>query len=207
MYEDTRFLLPLIPAIGILFGWALTSIRNETVQVVLFIGIVLNAAVNHAYSHGHNPFHIIAHNYLWQVDRSTSDKALLTQAVRSTCRPEIADRPNFIVVSYLTLNVNSINFYSEKDSYIFGYHCTYTTHNFETDLKRALDGISAVAPAYIVTVAPEKQPPRGSAPGFAPDFVNAVSRAVTEHLASDIRYTLAPGSGKYLLIYRDRSIE
>ena len=60
---------------------------------------------------------------------------------------------------------------------------------------RALDTISTVAPAYIVTVAAEKQPP--------PDFVNVVSRAVTEQLGRVPRYLLAPGSGSYILIFRN----
>jgi Dolichyl-phosphate-mannose-protein mannosyltransferase len=193
--EDTRFVLPLIPAAGILVAWSLSIIRNQIVQILLFMALALNAAINHAYAHGPNPFHITPHNQLLPVDRNTSDKVLLTDAVRSSCQRESARQPNFIVVSYATLNVNSINFYSEKDGYMVGYRCFYATFNFfETDLGRALERIAAVAPAYIVTVAPERQPP--------PDFVNVVSRAVTEHLARDPGYTLAPGSGTYLLIYR-----
>lgn len=205
--EDTRFLLPLMPAIGILVGWSL-SMWNQTVQAFFFAASVLNAALNHGYAHGYNPLNISAHNYLWQVDRNTNDKILLSQAVRSTCRPKTAGRPNFIVVSYLTLNVNSINFYSEKNRYAFGYRCTYETNRFmETNVAAALDRINAVAPAYVVTVAPERQPHPGSEPGFAPDFVNVVSGPVTEHLSKDVRYTPATQSGSYLLIYRDRSIE
>jgi 4-amino-4-deoxy-L-arabinose transferase-like glycosyltransferase len=169
--EDIRFLAPLIPAVGILFAWALKTIPLQAAQLPLFFMVVFNIAINHAYAHGHNPFHIVPHPYLWVVDQDTRDKILPTQAVRSTCRPETANRPNFIVVSYLTLNVNSINFYSEKDKYRFDYRCRYTTTNFmENDIKRALDTIHSEAPAYIVTVAPEKQPPRGSDPSFAPDF-------------------------------------
>lgn len=193
--EDTRFVLPLIPAAGILVAWSLSIIRNQIVQTLLFMTLALNAVSNHAYAHGRNPFHLTPHNYLLPVDRNTSDKVLLTDAVRSSCQRESASRPNFIVVSYATLNGNSINFYSEKDSYMLGYRCSYTTFNFiETDLKRALDRIDAVAPAYVLTVSPEKQPPA--------DFVNVVSRAVTEHLAHNPQYSLARGSGSYLLIYR-----
>ena len=115
--EDPRFLLPLMPATGILVGWSLSVIRNQTVELLLFIVLAANAAIAHAYAHGRDPFNITQVPYLLQVHRDVSDKVLLTETVHSTCRRETASRPNFIVVSYATLNVNTINFFSEKASY------------------------------------------------------------------------------------------
>jgi hypothetical protein len=99
-------------------------------------------------------------------------------------------------VNYATLNTNSANFYSEKESYVTGRRCTYTNYNtFNPDVQHALDMIRAVRPIYIITVAPEKQPP--------PDFVNMASRPVTEHLALDPHYRLVSNSDGYLLVYRE----
>jgi hypothetical protein len=54
----------------------------------------------------------------------------------------------------------------------------YTAYDsFDPDIRYALETIKVIAPLYIVTVAPDKQPP--------PDFVNGASRPVTEHLAND----------------------
>jgi hypothetical protein len=194
--EDTRFLLPLIPAAGILVAWSVSTVRSPIVRMLVFSALALNAGVGHVYAHGSNPFHIAPHNYLSSVDLSPDGKALLTETVRSSCQRESAGRLNFIIVSYATLNGNTINFYSEKNGEMGGYRCSYTTFGAnEVDINHALDRINAVEPSYIVTVAPDKQPP--------PDFVNVVSRAVSEHLAHDPQYVLAPGSGSYLLIYRN----
>jgi hypothetical protein len=194
--EDVRFLLPLMPMTGVLIAWSLSIIRIRMVGQIFFVALAINAAINHAYAHGRDPFHIAAAPYLRQVDRNTTAKDLLTETVRSTCGQQSVNRPNLIVVSYATLNVNSINFYSEKESYISGHRCSYTSYNsFDPDVQHALEVIRAVRPAYIVTVAPERQP--------LPDFANMASRPVTEHLALDPRYRLVSDSGSYVLIYRE----
>ena len=193
--EDVRFLLPLIPITSVLVAWSFFVIRNRVVEQLVLWTVAMNAAVNHAYSHGLDPFRIAPAPYLLQVDWNASDRAMLIEAVRSTCHREHVNRRNLIVVSYATLNANSINFYAAKESYATGYRCYYTTYNsFDADLQHALDTISVVSPLYIVTVVPDKQPPL--------DFVNAASRPVTEHLAIDPHYRLVAGSGSYLLIYR-----
>jgi 4-amino-4-deoxy-L-arabinose transferase-like glycosyltransferase len=199
--EDVRFLLPLIPITSVLVAWSLFVIRNRVVDLLVFLTLAMNAAVNHAYSHGLDPFRIASAPWLFKVDGNASDRAMLIEAVRSTCQREHVNRPNLIAVSYATLNANSFNFYAAKESYESGYRCSYTSYNsFDPDIQHALDTIKVVAPLYIVTVAPDKQPP----PDWnAPDFVNGASRPLTEHLATDPHYRLVSGAGGYLLVYRE----
>ena len=54
--------------------------------------------------------------------------------------------------------------------------------------------MNAVAPPYVITVAPGRQPP--------PDFTNIRSKDVTLFLASDPHYLLMTKPGDYLQIYR-----
>jgi hypothetical protein len=193
--EDVRFLLPLIPMIGVLVAWSLSVIRMRIVGQIFFLALAINAAINHAYAHGLDPIHVALLPYLRQVDRNITARDLLIKTVRSTCGQENVDRPNLIVVNYATLNTNSANFYSEKESYVTGRRCTYTNYDtFDPDVQRALDLIRAWRPIYIITVAPQKQPP--------PDFVNMTSRPVTEQLALDPHYKLISDDG-YLLVYRE----
>jgi hypothetical protein len=103
------------------------------------------------------------------------------------------------VVSYATLNVNTINFYAAKESYATGFRCFYTSYNsFDPDVQHALDAIDAIAPAYVVTVAPERQ----TSDSLRPDFANRASHPVTEHLAHDPRYRLESSPGSYIQVYR-----
>lgn len=180
-------------------GWSLAVIGNRIVSTLVTTALAFNLAIHHAYAHGFNPLGVTPHGYLTVPDPNTHDKIFLTEVVRSTCGPRAAGRPNFIVVNYVSLNGNAINFYAEKERARRGYACTFQSFSpDETNVDRALDRISAVAPAFIVTAAPEKQP---SGP-WAPAFANRVSRGVSEHLARDPQYTLAPGSGDYVKIYQ-----
>jgi Dolichyl-phosphate-mannose-protein mannosyltransferase len=194
--EDLRYLMPLVPLIGALLGWSFAIIRNRLVVTLVVAALIFNTAVNHLYAHGINLFRIAAHPWMSKVDRNTRDKDLLMNAIRSSCRPETADRLNVVAVAYLTLSGPSADFYSAKYRYFTGYGCTYVQLG-ESDVQRALDWIIELQPAYVLTVAPEKQSPAA--------FMNyASSRGVAERLANDRRFELAAGSGDYLLIYRRR---
>jgi hypothetical protein len=198
--EDVRLALLLMPMAGVLVAWGLATIGNRIVSQLLLGVLALNAAVSHAYSFGFNPLHIAPTVYLLPIERSAAEAARLTQAVRATCRVDDAGRPHLIVVSYAALNVYNLNFYAAKESYTTGVRCFYTSYDaFDPDIAHALDTIDAVAPVYIVTVAPEQQP---ASDILHPGFVNGASRPVTDHLAADPRYRLESSPGSYIQIYR-----
>jgi hypothetical protein len=194
--EDTRFLIPIIPMVAVLLGWAISVLRLQFVTGIAFLLLALNAAINHAYSFGLNPLAQGSFPYLWPVNLSPADKQLLTKAVQESCHDGNNGRTNIIAVSYKSLNGNSANFYAAKNALVGSRPCAYQGLGYSSsDLKQALDTIITAAPAYVITVAPDKQPPV--------DFVNKVSRPVAEHLARDPHFELAFGSDDFLLIYRD----
>jgi 4-amino-4-deoxy-L-arabinose transferase-like glycosyltransferase len=192
--EDVRYIISMMPFISVLVGWSLFVIGNRLVEQLLLGTLAINVIIDHTYAHGLNLFHIAPAAYLLPVDKNTIDRTMLVEAIRSTCHREDVNRPNFVVVSYANLNANSVNFYSGKESHTTGNRCFYFAYNsFDPNVQHALDTINAVGPAYIVTVAPEKQP--------LPDFANVVSRRVTEHLSVDPRYRLESGIGSYIQVY------
>jgi hypothetical protein len=197
--EDVRFILPLVPMTGVLVAWGLATVENRVIATVALGVLALNAAVSHAFSYGSNPLGIVPAAYLLPIEQNATDAAPLSEVIRATCHVSDARRPRLIVVSYATLNVNTINFYAAKESYATGFRCFYTTYNgFDPDVQHALEAINAIAPAYIVTVAPERQ----ASDHLHPDFANGASRSVTEHLAHDPHYQLAPSTGNYIQVYR-----
>jgi Dolichyl-phosphate-mannose-protein mannosyltransferase len=200
--DDVRFIVLLTPMAGVLVAWGLATIGNRIVSQLLLGVLALNAAVSHAYSFGFDPLHIVPAGDLAPIgqNQTPADAAGLDRAFRTTCHADDAGQPHLIVVTYATLNVNILNFYAAKESYASGFRCFYTTYNvFDPDAGHALDAIDAIAPVYIVTVAPEQQP---APDGLHPDYVNGASRPVTEHLAADPRYRLESSPGSYIQFYR-----
>lgn len=197
--EDSRFLLPLVPLVSVLLAWSLAVLRSRMVTIVVVALLAANTVIIHAFALGFTEQVWLSGRqppYLAPPERDARDKMRLRHAIDAVCGAQpLSRRPIFVAVEYAELNVNAANFYSEQQHALGGHRCAYVNYGtFHTDVRRALDTIDRMAPGYVLTVAPAKQPP--------PDTVNVTTRAVAEHLALDPRYELAPGSTDYLLIYR-----
>jgi 4-amino-4-deoxy-L-arabinose transferase-like glycosyltransferase len=200
--EDRRFLMPLIPLVSILVAWSLATIRRSAILALVMAALTSNAVVTGVYAHGGDVFYLIPPYgaltpQLWRlpVQPEPGDKLMLTAAVRASCHQETVRQPNFVAIDYPNVNVNSANFYSEKERTVTGLRCFYMNYGtFQTDVQQALNLIERVGPAYVLTVAPGKQLPV--------DSINAVARLVAEHIAHDARYELVSDVEDYILIYK-----
>jgi 4-amino-4-deoxy-L-arabinose transferase-like glycosyltransferase len=194
--EDTRFLLPLVPMVAVAIAWSVNSIHRYAVSAIVVIGLVANMAINHAYAHGYNPFEIKP-LYVPLAERTGNDKRRLNEVVALTCDSNSVGRHSIIGVEYLSLNANSANFYAEKQAYRNGSKCSYTNLGYlQKDLGAALARIERGQTKFVVTVAPDLQPPA--------DYTNRVSRAFAVHLAHDDRLALVNSIDREILIYRLR---
>ncbi len=192
--EDTRFLMPIIPMIGVLVAWSLNVLSQRLVSLAFLVVFAINAAVNHAYAHGINPFDMRPFPWLLQVHLSAEDRETLAQTVDVTCSGDAPQKYKVIGVEYPEFNANSASFYSAKRGLRAGYRCNYTSLGYaETDAQRAWDRIMALGADYVVTIAPEKQ--------RSPDFVNGVSRQIAERLAHDQRFVRVPQSRAGIWIF------
>jgi hypothetical protein len=195
-----------MPLISVLGAWSLVVIRRRALVGFVLLVLIANAVITHAYAHGENPLYLIPRNWRFAPDPwslpvhpGLRDKLLLTAAVQKSCRKESVQQPNFVAIDYPNLNVNSANFYSEKQRPVTGLRCHYVNYyvnygTFQTDVLQALNGIDRVRPAYILTVDPTQQVPA--------DAFNVVTLSVAERLAHDPRYELASDPGDYILIFR-----
>jgi 4-amino-4-deoxy-L-arabinose transferase-like glycosyltransferase len=194
--EDTRFLLPLVPMLAVAVGWSVNMIGRDAISATVVVGLVGNGAISHAYAHGYNPLQVRP-LYVPVAERVGKDKRRLNEVVDLTCDSNGAGRYSIIGVEYLSLNANSANFYAEKRAYRNGYRCNYTNIGYlQNDLDLAMARIDSVKPEFVVTVAPDLQPPA--------DYTNRVSRAFAVNLAHDGRLALVNAIGREILIYRFR---
>jgi 4-amino-4-deoxy-L-arabinose transferase-like glycosyltransferase len=193
--EDGRYVLPLIPMIAILLSWSLSVLRRKVLTAVFLCALAASTVFVNSSSFGMDIANFTNMPRHWQAQFDRKDALVLTTAVRTTCPPENANRINLFIVDYIRLNAHSANFYTEKDSYTTGYRCYYGSLGFtENDVQSALDRLNAVTPPYVITVAPDRQPP--------PDFTNVRTKDMTLFLASDPDYALVTKPGDYLQIYR-----
>jgi hypothetical protein len=196
--EDTRYLISTTPMFAVLVGWSARILHRQALSVAIMALFLLNAVINHLISAGINPLQVRAYNYLRAPDLTGSGRRFLQEAVRATCATDLGDRWNMIAVSYKTINGNSATFYCSQINFNLNRRCQYSALQFASnDLAAGLDLITALAPAFVVTIDPLRQPP--------PDFVNRLSKPVAEWLAQNPRYVLDLSLPNGFLVYRDRS--
>jgi len=196
--EDTRFLIISIPMVAVLIGWSLTVFHMRLLSVPVVLLLAFNAGINQMQSQGLNPLQITPYGYLFPPDLRESDRTSLEEAIRITCPKDMGDRWNVIAVDYKNLNTNSAAFYSAKMTFNVDWTCRYTNLGFApTDLNAALDRIMTVAPPFVLTVDPQRQPP--------PDFVNRLSKPVAEWLSHNPEFAPEAVLESGIVIYRKRT--
>ena len=189
--EDQRYVLSLIPMVAVLLSWSLSVLRQKILTAVFLCTLAASSVAVYSYSFGLYDPDDADNPWNWQLQLDPDDAMLLTTAVRASCPPENANQTNLFVVDYANLNGHSANFYAEKDSYSTAYRCYYDELN---DVHTASDRLNALAPPYVITVAPDQQAP--------PDFNNVSTKDLTLFLARDPHYLLMTGPRDYLQIYR-----
>ena len=193
--EDTRYVLSLIPMIAILLSWSLSVLRQKILTAAFLCALAASTVAVNSFSFGLNVPNVADMPWNWQLHLDRNDTVLLSTAVRASCPPENANHTSLFIVNYIRLNDHSANFYAEKESYTTGYRCYYSSLGFaKNDVQSALDRLNMVAPPYVITVAPDRQPP--------PDFTNVRTKDVTLFLASNPHYSRMTKPGDYLQIYR-----
>jgi hypothetical protein len=195
--EETRFLSPTLPMIGVLVGWALTVLRWRWLTALVPIVVAGNSAYAVGFAHGYNPLRVQPSVWLKQVSLDSSQKHLLSRAVAESCSASRPNRYTIVGVEYPSFNGNSAAFFSAKQQRKSRYRCYYTSLGYaETDIDKAMARIDSLDSDYLVTFAPDRQ--------RNPDLFNRVSGAVVERLLADPRFTATEERDSGLIIFHRR---
>jgi hypothetical protein len=193
--EESRFLAPTLPIIGILSAWSLGVIARPVLSSGFLILTAANAILSIAYAHHADPFRISPSVWLkpYAVD---DNKERLIQIVRMTC--PVGNRYVIVGVEYPNFNANSASFYSAQQRRVTGQRCYYTSLGYaESSLQAALKRIDVIKPEFVATIKPERQ-------ATTADSFNRVAKPAAEHLRSDPRFAPVPGAPDDVEIYRRR---
>jgi hypothetical protein len=192
--EETRFLAPTLPIIGILSAWSISAIAYPVVTAGILVITTVNAALGIAFTHHVDPLRISPS--VWLKPYAVDDqKERLAQTVQMTC-PK-GNRYVIVGVDYPNFNANSASFYSAQKRRVTGQRCFYTSFGYaQSNLDAALKRIDEINPDYVATIKPEQQ--------VAIDSFNQVARPAAEHLRNDARFDLVPGAPSDVEIFRHR---
>lgn len=194
--EDTRYLTPLIPLIGILAAWSLSVLRARWLSLIFLAAFIVNAAANHALSFGVNPWKLSPNGWILPLDPDLGPRSRLQAIITATCTPETLGHWIILAVNYASLNGNSANFFAAKDASTLGHRCLFTNFPlFETDIEKLFAFIDTAQAYYVITEEPSSQP--------SPDWINSNAKPVAERLAQGNRYALSIKIGDVLIYKRN----
>lgn len=195
--EETRYLLPLLPAVATILMWSLTQIRVPAIammtagMLVVQWGFVCSQALG-----------ITARNpklsyWLLPVNRDRQQMDEITAVIQATSQPKDSGRYNISGVEIPWLNANSLAFYSAKAQLKSKHRCYYTSLGYAAqDIESAWTRMNAMNSLYFVSLSEAVSPEK-------PDFLNQLSIPVLHRIQRDPSFVpQAFESNLGILIYR-----
>ncbi len=196
--EETRYLLPALPYVALLSGYAVYSLRSVALAPLLALGIAQGYTV-HSTSWGSSwtaPF--IGTPWLKKVTLDPRQQVVLTEAVKHSCTQPTANHYVIVGLELPHFNANTAAFYSTKEMITTGYRCFYTSLGYaENDPDKAmarLDGLKPEAVLYLNSFTPPN----------TPDPFNVVSMEIRRRLEGHPQYRLEDIDAARDLVYFDR---
>ncbi|GBO52271.1 hypothetical protein APA_5361 [Pseudanabaena sp. lw0831] len=182
--QENRYLLPLLPYLAVLIAWMLKRARQKL--LVFFTGfvLVLQLFVVQTQSLGITPEDPNLSYWLYPIDRSSTNKQLLSKLVDTTCKNETEkDRYNIIGLELPWFNANSASYFSAQQQLKKEFRCYYTSLGYaEKDMDRAWARLFDLNINYFATLQPRSQ-------AEAANPLNLVSLPILERIQRSQKFT------------------
>jgi hypothetical protein len=183
--EDTRYLLPCLPALAVVLMWALAQVPRPAVAGGFLLLASAQWVVVFAVAFGllENRFD----RWLVKVDRDPTAADELTRLVDLTGGENSpADRPAMVGVELPRLNFNSLNYYAAKRQLDTHRRVYFVSPGYaEADLKKALIRVITSRALYFISLEPSRQPQ-------PPDFLNLLSLPMLDKVQQSAHFRRVP---------------
>jgi hypothetical protein len=178
--EETRFLTPLVPLVGVLAGWSVSVLHRHWLPLAAAALFAGNAAAGHLHAHGMMSVPATRSPWLTPYKVEPGSIERLARAVRLSCDPHFS-RYSFVGVELPDFNPNSAAFFSQKQKREKerGFACGYTFIGYaETDPARGVKRIYDHDAEFFVTLRTDQIPTDPA------DGLNRIARPVAEYIAN-----------------------
>jgi hypothetical protein len=199
--EDSRFLLPLLPAVAVLVMWALAQLQSRAVVVAFLLVLAHQWGSVHAFTLGWIERTPDTSCWLIPVDRDSSHAQEVERLVRATAGEErSANRYNIVGVELRWLNFNTCNYYASQLRLQTRRLAYYTCLGYaEGDPAKAFARFKDFNSLYFITLEADHQPPPS-------EPLNRVARSVLERVSQDSDFVRVPfSSAHHILVFERRS--
>jgi 4-amino-4-deoxy-L-arabinose transferase-like glycosyltransferase len=194
--EETRYLLPMVPALAICLVWVL-SLGGATVLRAAACLMAVQLIVVHSHALGLTDINWNVSPWLVPYQRDLAAPAELRELVRLTSEPGTEFRFNIVGAQFPWLNENALSFYAAQGRLLTGRRNYFTSLGYaETDADKAWNRMEQFKTLYFVGAEADRQP-------IPPDFLNQVSVPILKRVMADPNYASVPfPSRSGILLFR-----
>ncbi len=197
--QENRYLLPLLPYLAVLIAWTLKRVRQKLLVALTGFVLVLQLFTVQAQALGITPEDPNLSYWLYPIDRSSTNKQLLSKLVDITCKNETEkDRYNVIGLDVPWLNANSASYFSVQQQLKKEFRCYYTSLGYaEKDTEKAWARLFDFNVNYFATLQPRSQ-------AEAANPLNLVSLPILERIQRSPKFAREAfvGDQLHVLLYK-----
>jgi len=190
--EEHRYLLPLLPAVVVIFLWFVSLVRMRLLMIVMGILFVAQWGYVESRAFGVGASDDRISHWVLPLQRSNQAMTELTRIVQLTCTRESAERISVTGVELPWLNHNSILFYAAKlkqETKVPCHNTSLENWRAENDPERAWERLNRLKIAYFISL-------EETALSDHQDFFNRLSLPILQRVQSDHRFIQLPFDSK-----------
>lgn len=208
--QESRYLFPLVPFLGVLGALALSASRSRALAAATVAVLAGQFALTTTQSFGPTPIDSLVSARIREPVRDGRFRSSLLGVVDSTCVPETANRISMIGAEHPWLNHNSMTMLAFERYARSGRKCYYTSLGYaESSVDAAWQRVVEFDPPFFVAIdyanPSNPLPPSLRQDVARADAFNRVNRAVLARVRSSAGFELLPGSERGgLVVYRRR---
>jgi len=196
--DESRYLMPLLPSIVIIFFLLIAKLKNVLINRLMAIIFICQFCLVHAQAQALIPANPRICSWLTPVHQDMKESKLVVQLVELTSNDETANRCNVCGVDLPWLNANSLSFYAAKQQLKTHVRAYYNPLGYgETDSEKAWQRLNENRPLYFISL-DEKLIPK--------DVFNYVAAPILERVSSSKSWVRIPfQSNSGILLFRNTS--
>ena len=197
--EESRYLLPLLPSVVVMFLWCVAFVQMRSVLVLTALLFIGQWAYVESRAFGFVPPNDGMSHWVLPVQTNKGKMDELSRIVQLTCTPENTKGYSVAGIELPWLNANSLSFYASKWKLDSKLPCYFTSLGYaEKDPDRAWKRVNNLNIEYFISLEETALPQ-------LPNILNEVSLPVLKRIQADHRFTQLPYDSKYHVVIFENS--
>ena len=195
--EETRYLLPIIPAFAILIALNIVSAQSRVMVYSALLILLMQYTIVHSYSQGMTVNKQGITYHLKPVTTDPAKRREVEKIIDETSRHEHANRMSITGIELPWFNANTLSFFAQKQALHKKFRVYYTSLGYaETDPEKAWNRLQTLRAIYFITMEYKRHP-------RPPNFLNRISLPIQQRIEASQQFSQEQFDSKFgIVVYK-----